>query len=384
MGRCDRVYYATQQVAIAPEGTSNFMAIYGLQSFTFQTDVPLENVFQLGKISPVVLLEDLPDISISAQKHLNNKPLMYHLATRTAPNPTLAGRSTSQCKIALSIFDATQEVATGAPTVGIQFTGCYWATPRYSFSVEGIFTEDMDFVSNDILVSDDDRIVNAAEAARAATILVNGQMTGDDLDHYPNKREHMLFSYTANTLDVNGMVADADCTILPTEVDGISDSGTNEIQPDGARSSDIQSITVSASVNRQRKNALGSFEPVCQIMQTPVEVTTEITVIPRTSGIASMTAIGILNTGNNDCTAGYQRNAKNQTIRIATCEGTRIYTGLKNKLRNQSYSGGEAGGQDVQVSYTYLTFGDFTVLHENDPHVSGATWWTNREDWLVN
>ena len=380
--RCDRIYFATQQVAIAQEGSSTYRAIKGLQTFSFSTETPLLEVFQIGKLSPRVLLEDLPDISISSEKHLDGKPLIYHLATTAATSPTLAGRSQAQCKIGLSIFDATQEAATGTAAVVMEMTGSYYTNVRYSFGVDGIFTESVDFVSNDIIVSDDDRILNSAEQARAAALSIPGQFTGSETDATPNKREHMMFDYTVTTLDENGLIEDPDCTILPTEVDGISNSGTNEIGSDGARLSDIQSITVSAGINRERKNALGSFEPVCQQIRFPVTVTTEISVIPRTSGIASMTAIGILNTGSGVCGAGVNRNLKSQTIRIAVCEGTRIYTGTKNKLRSQNYSGGDAGGSDVTITYTYETRNDFTVLHSADPHSSGATWWTGRAGWL--
>jgi hypothetical protein len=381
--RCDRIYFATKQIAIAQEGSSTYRAARGLQNFNFTSEVPLQEVFQIGMLSPRVLMEDLPDINMSTEKHLDGYPLIYHLATTAATSPTLAGRSQAQCKIGLSIFESTQEAATGTEEVVVEFTGCYYGNIRYSFSVDGMFTESVDFVSNDIIVSDDARILNTSEIARAAALSLPGQFTGDD-DPLLNKREHMMFSYTNNSLDENGQILDADCTVLPSEVDGISDSGTNEIQSDGARASDLQSITVSASINRERKQALGSFEPVCQQIRFPVVVNTEITVQPRRSGLASMTAIGILNTGEGDCGDSVVRNLRNQTIRIAVCEGTRIYTGTKNKLRSQNYSGGDAGGADVTITYSYETRNDFVVLHPADPHSSGATWWSGRAAWLTN
>ena len=63
-----------------------------------------------------------------------------------------------------------------------------------------------------------------------------------------------------------------------------------------------------------------------------------------------------------------------RTIRVATCEGTRIYLGRKNKLSSVNYSGGDAGGGNVSVSYTFTTFNDFTVMHSGDPHSNGTTW----------
>ena len=71
-----------------------------------------------------------------------------------------------------------------------------------------------------------------------------------------------------------------------------------------------------------------------------------------------------------------------QIIRIATCEGTRIFLGDKNKLASVNYGGGDAGGGNVTVTYSYTTFNDFTVLHPQDPNPSGSGWWTNRKDFL--
>ena len=55
-----------------------------------------------------------------------------------------------------------------------------------------------------------------------------------------------------------------------------------------------------------------------------------------------------------------------------------IYLGEKNKLASVNYGGGDAGGGNVTVSYSYTTFNDFTVLHPEDPNASGAEWWANR------
>lgn len=381
MSKCDRIYYATHQLAIAKEDSTDFDAIRGLQTSTINADIPLEEIFQIGKLSPVTQLENLPDVTVSTEKVLDGNPLIFHLATQDASSPTLAGRSTARCTLALSIFDATQDAATGTPLVTAQMTGMYYGNVSYSFAVDGAFRESVQFIGNDILVSNDDRILNTDEQTRANNADVDGQFTGED-DFFLNKREHILFDYATSDLDVNDQIADADCTILPGEIDGISDSGTNEMGDDGARLADIQSITVSASITREPKQALGSFEPVCQIIRFPLEVTTEISFIPRTSGLISATAIGILNTGTDACYNG-PRNLKEWSIRIATCEGTRIYTGTKNRLRSYSTSGGDAGGNNMVMSYTYRTLNDFTVMHENDPHAQGATWWTNRETWLV-
>ena len=67
---------------------------------------------------------------------------------------------------------------------------------------------------------------------------------------------------------------------------------------------------------------------------------------------------------------------------IVTCEGTAIYLGEKNKLSSVNYGGGDAGGGNVTVTYSYTTFNDFTVIHPQDPNVSGSGWWASRSGYL--
>ena len=73
------------------------------------------------------------------------------------------------------------------------------------------------------------------------------------------------------------------------------------------------------------------------------------------------------------------------TIRIATCEGLRIYLGKKNKLASVNYGGGDAGGGNATVSYTFTTFNDFTVIHESDVAGENAVWTNggNKMDYLA-
>jgi hypothetical protein len=76
-------------------------------------------------------------------------------------------------------------------------------------------------------------------------------------------------------------------------------------------------------------------------------------------------------------------NLADNKIRISTCEGLRVYLGEKNKLASVSYGGGDAGGGNVSVTYSYTTFNDFTVLHKNDNfNPSGTGWWDARATYM--
>ena len=117
-------------------------------------------------------------------------------------------------------------------------------------------------------------------------------------------------------------------------------------------------------------------------MSSTVEVTTDIEVVSASGDMVSATEEGIFTTGT---TCGDREgNLKNRTIRVATCEGTRVYTGVKNKLSSVNYTGGDTGGGNVSVTYTYTTFNDLTVMHEDDPNGSGSAWWAARDTYLID
>jgi hypothetical protein len=198
------------------------------------------------------------------------------------------------------------------------------------------------------------------------------------------RRQHILFTKNAGitTLDSNGMVADYDITVLPPEVFGISNSGTNNADADGVLGAHISSLSVNVDLGRESINELGRRGPYHRFAQFPVEVTCEVQVTSISGDMISATEDGIYTTGTDPC-AGKLGNLKNRTIRIATCEGTRIYLGLKNRLSAVNYSGGDAQGGNVNVSYTFKTFNDFTVMHINDPNTSNWTW-ASRTGYLIN
>ena len=190
----------------------------------------------------------------------------------------------------------------------------------------------------------------------------------------------MIYDITDSTLDTNCQVGDVDATILPPDIFGISASGTNT---DSAVC--VQSINVSADFSRESFNCLGKRGVEFRAISFPLEVTTEIEIIGRSVDMVSAIEEGVVTGGDDGCQA-VGNNLLNRTIRVAICESTRLYMGTKNKLQSVNYGGGDAGGGNVTISYTYTTFNDLTVLHENDPNPSGLadSWWANRATYLVD
>ena len=69
----DRVFYATQAVAIAPRGTApdvyeKIHAAHGVQSIGITTNFNLEQVFELGQLEIYENVEGIPDVEVTMEK----------------------------------------------------------------------------------------------------------------------------------------------------------------------------------------------------------------------------------------------------------------------------------------------------------------------------
>lgn len=372
----NRIFYAVQQVGFRADGATdatNFTALHGVQSVGMTTNFNLSQVFELGQISIYENIEDIPDVEISLTKVLDSKPLIYTSATTNATSPSLSGRQNAKSVFALAIFPDTNDSAkTGTqPDTQCECSGLFVSSVSYNFPVDGEFTEDVTLVGNHKMWHNDPKAVQFGVYGE-----VNADFTGAFTDtgeevNLDNggvqRRENLLLGAAAGGAgtDSNGASRDADITVLPTQIHGISTDGTNQ-KTDGQNfDAHIQNITVSTDLGREEIFELGRKSPYHRFATFPVEVTCEIEVIAVSGDMVSAIEEGILTpgsaTGCND-----SGNLTDETIRIATCDGTRIYLGKKNKLASVSYGGGDAGGGNATVTYSYSTFNDFTVMHEAD------------------
>ena len=385
----NRIYYAVHQVGIKGDGGSYLWsashAVHGVQSVGMSTNFNLEQVFELGQLAIYENIEQLPDIEVTLNKVLDGNPLIYHLATIDSSSPTLAGRSTAKCMFALSIFPDTSESANGPASAIVACSGLFIGSVGLNFPLDGSFNEDATLVGNNKVWANQSGYGSSLNANLPDPRFDGAFTTNTDAPPGTGgvqRRENLIWAYNSSLgLDSNSMVADPDATILPPEVFGISNSGTNELT-DGQYGAHLSNISVSVDFGREAINELGRKGPYHRNITFPTEVTTEIEVTSTSGDMISATEEGIYTTSSDACIDG--GNLQNRTIRIATCEGTRVYLGIKNKLSSVNYSGGDAGGGNVSVTYTFTTFNDFTVLHPSDPNSNAATWWSTRESYLVN
>jgi hypothetical protein len=340
----NRIFFATQGVGISPDKSISFIGVHGLQSVGITTTFNLEQVFEVGQLAIYENIEDIPDIEVTMEKVLDGHPLIYHLATRGRTTTTLAGRSAQKCNVALNIYPDTFEAASGVPETEVVMSGMYVSAVSYTIPVDGNCTESVTLVGND-------------KSWRSAGFLLTGTVLDGAAAGYDSPSEAAVSGGVQRRENVIFAGPAGGYTILPNEIEGISSSGTNNKTADvyGAH---IQTLSVNVDLGREALNELGRRSPYFRFVTFPVEVTTEIEVTSSQGDQIDATEAGIGGSGNN---------LTDQQIVIYLQDSTKINLGTKNKLSNITYGGGDAGGGNVAVTYSYTTFNNFDVTHNTDP-----------------
>lgn len=376
----ERIFYAVKQVGFATDGSTSFVEVHGAQSVGLTTTFNLEQVFQLGQIEIYENIESTQDIEITVEKVLDGYPPIYLLATQDSSAPTLAGRSISRPTVAISIFPDDQD-STGSGTTPfsqVTMSGAYMQNISYNIPVDGQMTESVTMVGNHkVWVTDGNFTFLGAFDNTDAPLAVSdsgGVQT----------KENLLFSYdgepATNNRDSNSCVVVPSGCVLPTQVWGITSSGTNEL--DNTERARLQNISVSVDLGREPLFELGRRLPYHRFATFPVEVTCAIEVIASSGDMVSATEDGALGGGGGACNSG--TNLTNNTIKLATCDGTRINLRYNNKITSIQEGGADAGGGNETVTYNFSNFNAMTVTHFNDPNATlGATGnaWLN---WYMN
>lgn len=343
----NRVFWAVEAIGLKGNGdTGNYTEVHGAQSVGITTTFNLEQVFELGQIQIYENIENLPDIEVTTEKVLDGYPLIYHLATVGAPTATLAGRQNQRSIFAMSIFNDTQDSASGVPLATVEMSGMYVSSLTYTFPTDGNCTEQVTLVGNNKLwANGGDSSYGIAfsglpfdnnDQPLALSVSASGGI---------QRRENVIF---------NGQ---DEVTLLPVQLPGISTSGTNDKDGDifGCH---VTNLSVSTSLGRESINELGRRGPYFRYATFPVDVTTEISFISLSGDLISATEKGTLGDGNN---------LVNSRIKIVTQDGLVLDMGDRNKISNISETGGDTGGGNRTITYTYVNQNILTVTHPQDP-----------------
>ena len=355
----NRVYYAIQQVNMGENGST---VARGVQSVGITTNFNLEQVFELGQQAIYQNIENVPDVQVTLNKVLDGYPLLYVLATETgtglgphtAESPTLAGRSNARTDLYLSIYKDTATSATGTPLSTVTCSGMYVSSVSYTFPVAGNFTEDVTLVGNNKVWGSNN---------------ITGAFTGNN-----DNPESLTGVGRRQYLDI------ASC-VFPNQIPGIVSGVNAQVGSGSGYAVHFQNIKVNTDFGREPMYEIGTMAPYHRYVKFPVEVTSEFEVMAGQNGdgiqasesgyytspdLLDITNPTVATSSDTGCTPRF--NLRSDTIFLKTCEGTKIWLGDKNKLTSVNYTGGDAGGDNVSITYSFQTFNDFTVAH------SGGQW----------
>ena len=330
MARNQRIFYACQSVAITPNGTTPVTAahvVHGLQSVGMSSTFTLDQVFEMGQIEIYENVEQVADIEVTLEKVLDGYKLIYDLATAGACKTDIVAASKKKSDVYVAIFDDGLSHATGVPRNVCMNSGMYVSSVSYSYSVDGSATESVTLAGND-------RFWNAERANVIATAPEDSWTSNPSVN------------IDGTDTPVSGVVrkvdVDLSASTLPAEVK--SQGGDNSTADNNFH---VQSITVSTDFGQENIEELGRFGPYARYATFPIEVTAEFEVIATSGDLINV--------------SGTAPNLAARNIVIKDLAGTVLNLGSNNKLSSVSYSGGDTGGGNATVTFSYSNFNTLTV-----------------------
>lgn len=371
----NRIFYATQAVAVGDQGSATLvdswkpgdgaldgnakaMIVHGLQSIGVTTNFNLEQIFELGQLSLYENYEEVPEIEVSFEKVLDGRSLIYHLGTVDATKPTLVGRSNARADVRLVVgLDTNSYMATGenSGVAELYCSGMYVSSVSYNLGTDGNFTESTTFVGNDkqwYSGSESNGLLTQSNGL-LNTVFATGIFKEDapkGVDNSVLRRQNVVVGSGGSSLGSGTFT-----TQIPNVVTAGGTAGdlTNTVYISESAGPYLQSVSISCDLGRENIQQLGNKAPYYRYVAFPVDVTCDIEIISTA--------------GDNVDAAESSKNLSDHSIQIVLDDSTVFQLGKKNKLTSVTYGGGDAGGGNATVSYSFTNSNDFVVLHSGDP-----------------
>jgi len=324
-----RVFYACEAVLLQPLQENNgiwttvgdYQTMLGVQSVGMTTNFNLEKIFTLGQLAQYDSVETNPELEVTINKVFDGTAPLYMLCLGGNKWNTEFGLlegSKNRVNMKFGIYRDISELSTSASGVSsMESTGMYLQSVSFNFTTDGNATEDVTLVSSNKTWSDS--APNGISEEKVAPSIVRRWKFNIDDSKLP-----------------------------------IGEGGMRENSP-------LNSVTINADLNREPVYTLGSYEPYDRSIQFPVEVTCEIESLAIDGDF-----IDLKEDESQGCSGTETSTVKNFPIKFVICgeDGSSSFSvdlGNKNKLNSISYGGGEAGGGNLTITYSFTTDNTLTT-----------------------
>jgi len=363
-----RVFYACEAVAIGPINPENeaqalsLSFVHGVQSVGITTNFNVEAIFELGQSAPYDQIETNPEIEVTLEKVIDGYQFIYRMATHNVNNAlinSLDGRLKQRCNVAMAIGNDESTAISGgvgAPNVEMFMSGMYVNSVSYTFPADGNATESVTLVGNNKTwnvagVAFDNSTTTGLKANAGMRAFNTGLI--DDIKQYngPNTDFNEDFP-----IGLGGIVRREDVlmnlSVIPDCIFGVTPKVSNPSHPVGYLAGNnwdqlagrprahITNITISmGDAGREDIYELGHKDPYYKSAAGSKEVTAEIEV-----ATVSGDFLGIYSD---------RDTSPQQPIYLTLTNGATFNLGPNNKVTSVSYGGGEAGGGNLTITYSF-------------------------------
>ena len=294
----NRVYFASQGLSVG--GTT----VEGAQSVGISINYSLEQAFQLGKLAIYDNIVTDGEVTVTATKNLDGKPLMFGLMGGGSIGSY--GSTTKTIVVASNIADTGLALDNGAgKQVATTISGAFLSSLSYTFPSDGFATEEISWIA-------DNKSSQGTVAPPSATTSEN------------TYRHHVSWT---------GVHA--------------NDNVTN--------------ISISTDLGREAMFKLGSFRPYHRFANFPIEVTVEFTISNTgvNDTVVNLDGITCASDGSLPGLVDILVKACDSNGNVATPK----YSFQMNSCRLNAVSqdGGDTGGGNASTTFTYITYNNLEV-----------------------
>lgn len=376
-----RIFYASQSIHLQPVSTGNndpidyrnpthyitygdgtkWIQPRGLQSAGISTTFNSEPVSQMGTLQIYSQTETVPEVEVTLNKVIDGTAPLYSLCAAVmdagdtdsieSVNKDITEIANTMVNVRFAVFSDSNSYATGVADNHTLCQKMYLSSVNFTFPVDGNATEEVSLVGSN--------------KTWGGTITVPGDgdslLTSDTATPFGSgdativRRQFVAVSGTNPVVTrTNGKLSnlsEVTYSVLPTGIPRETNSAPQ-----------IQNINISADFGREAINELGYFGPYYRYVNFPLEVTCEIEVISTKGDKVNADDFS----GQDGCDSSYN-NLYDEEIVVKVCGPSSADTlildlGTKNKLTSVNYTGGDTGGGNVSVTYSYQTFNKLNVI----------------------